>query len=467
MAGRMMLREVGIRCLMAVAIGTLACSRPPTTLADGFTIPDTGQVICTDDYYEIDAPAPGEAFYGQDAQYDGPQMSYVDHGDGTVTDLVTGLTWQQTPPAKMTWLDAFDYADQLALGGYDDWRLPTIKELYSLIDFSGHTGMDAASSSPYIHTDYFDFEYGDESAGERFIDAQYWSSTEYVGLTMMGDATTFGVNFADGRIKGYPNEMGPGGEPMQQFVRCVRGPVGYGENDLVDNGDGTVTDRGSGLMWAQADSAATMNWEDALAYAEELELGGYTDWRLPNAKELQSIVDYTRAPDAQDPAQQGPAIDPIFVVHEEESWCWTGTTHKDGPDLRWAAYVCFGQAWGYFGPPGQEQWMNVHGAGAQRSDPKSGDPDEWAYGHGPQGDEVRIYNYVRPVRGPVMVLGDMDCDFEVDFDDIDPFVLALNGEAEYEAAYPDCDWRQADANQDGAVDFDDVAAFVGLLGMAG
>ena len=51
-----------------------------------------------------------------------------------------------------------------------------------------------------------------------------------------------------------------------------------------------------------------MNWEDALAYAEDLDLAGYRDWRLPNAKELQSIVDYTRSPDTTSSA----AIDPLF-----------------------------------------------------------------------------------------------------------------------------------------------------------
>jgi len=44
-------------------------------------------------------------------------------------------------------------------------------------------------------------------------------------------------------------------------------------------------------------------------------------------------------------------------------------------------------------------WMDVHGAGAQRSDPKSGDPDDYPYGHGPQGDVIMIFNTVRLVRG--------------------------------------------------------------------
>jgi hypothetical protein len=58
----------------------------------------------------------------------------------------------------------------------------------------------------------------------------------------------------------------------------------------------------------------------------------------------------------------------------------------------------------------------------------------------------------------------MDCDGDVDFDDIDPFVLALSGEAAYLAEYPDCFWRNADASDDGGVTFDDIDPFVALIG---
>lgn len=167
-------------------------------------------------------------------------------------------------------------------------------------------------------------------------------------------------------------------------------------NDFVDNGDGTITDRATGLMWAEADSGRTMNWEQALAYAENLAYAGYDDWRLPNAKELQSIVDYARAPGATDLNAKGPAIDPIFDLTETESWCWTGTTHGD--NNRHAIYICFGRALAYNSRTGEFS-IDAHGAGAQRSDPKRGDPARWPRGLGPQADQIRIYNYVRCVRG--------------------------------------------------------------------
>lgn len=385
-----------------------------------YQVIDTGQDICYNDSVEISPPNPGEPFYGQDAQYDGMQPAYQDNGDGTVTDLNTGLMWQKTPDFdnKLTWAQALAGADTFILAGHDDWRLPAVKELYSLIDFrgvdpSGYQGTDTSWLTPFIDTYYFDFVYGNFYAGERLIDAQYWSSTKYLGTTMNGNETAFGVNFADGRIKGYPTATGPGGQPFEAFVRYVRAGDNYGVNEYFDNGDGTITDSSTGLMWQKNDSNDSLNWEYALAYAEDLTLAGYSDWRLPNTKELQSIVDYTRSPDSTD----SPAIDSVFnctaITNEagqiDYPCYWTGTTHTStsGPGMyfgMFGVYVCFGRAMGYLGPPGQGQWCDVHGAGAQRSDPKHGDPANWPYGHGPQGDAIRIYNYVRCVRGGLVGL---------------------------------------------------------------
>ena len=183
----------------------------------------------------------------------------------------------------------------------------------------------------------------------------------------------------------------------RQRVLCVRGNPAYGKNAFVDNGDGTVTDRATGLMWMKADSGRPMNWQDALAYAENLRLAGFDDWRLPDAKELHGIVDYSRAPDAADPARRSPAIAPVFTLTDPESWFWTGTSHGD--NTAFAVYVCFGRGLSVMKTPDGRQ-VNAHGAGALRSDPKTGDPERWrATGLGPQRDQVRILNYVRCVRG--------------------------------------------------------------------
>jgi len=205
-----MKRILNLALMIIVFVGVISAQPESTT-----KIIDTMQISCYDDNEEISCPELNEAYFGQDAQYSGSQFSYIDNGDGTVTDINTGLMWQQDHGTKMTYDDAVIFLESYELADYDDWRFPTIKELYSLITFNGvdPSGYDLDDTSfltPFIDTLYFPFEYGDTDNDERVIDAQYWSGTEYVSETMNGDDTVFGVNFADGRIKGYPAEpIGP------------------------------------------------------------------------------------------------------------------------------------------------------------------------------------------------------------------------------------------------------------------
>lgn len=362
---------------------------------NSYTIVDSGQRIAYSNNSIISLPQNEDDFFGQDANYIINPPSYTDNQNGTVTDNVTGLVWQQDMGQKSTLVDALKKVKSVKLGGYSDWRVPTIKELYSLIQFSGSVKGDKALY-PFIDTKYFNQPIGNTNANEREIDAQTWSSTEYVGKTMKNDDTVFGVNFVDGRIKGYPKYNPRTSEPNKMYFRFVRGNTDYGKNNFVENADGTVSDKATGLMWRQADSNKGLNWQQALQYAQNSTFGGYSDWRLPNAKELQSIVDYTRSPETSNSA----AIDPIFKAtsikneagEKDYPYYWSSTTHLDGPvQAEGAVYIAFGEALGEM----HGKTMDVHGAGSQRSDPKTGEPTS----RGPQGDMIRVKNYVRLVRG--------------------------------------------------------------------
>ena len=443
-----------------------------------YTIVDTGQSKCYDNRNEIVPPQPGQPFYGQDAQFHNHPASYTLSADGlTVQDNNTGLTWQRSPDTdgngvlnrndKLTLAQAQALPAKLKaakFGGFDDWRLPSIKELYSLFDArgtdpSGPRDLDTLRLTPFLDTKFFQFAYGDPRTGERVIDSQYASGTKYVGNSVRGFGKLFGVNFADGRIKGYDLFMPGGGVEKTFFVLCVRGNPGYGQNDFHANGDGTITDRATALMWSKPDSGQGMNWQDALAWVQKKNAEkylGHDDWRLPSVKELQSLVDYTRSPDRT----HSPAIDPVFtcttITNEayqpDYPFYWSATTHAGFLGGGAAMYVAFGRAAGWMsprgmaggpperrggfgpgpggpppfgpdGPPdfppngpqgpespgssppgiqlgaaGDYHYVDVHGAGTQRSDPKAGNPAMFPHGRGPQGDVIRIYNYVRLVR---------------------------------------------------------------------
>lgn len=383
----------------------------PASAALSYPIVDTAQEKFYGNFGEISPPAQGDAFYGQDANFTGNKPSYTDNGNGTITDNVTGLMWQKGFQV-LSYEEAVKFAATSTLGGYDDWRMPTIKEMYSLILFNG---VDASNpdmfsvppgAKPFIDTNYFDFQYG--ANGIRVIDSQYLTSTIYKGRTMRGNKTVFGVNMADGRIKGYPL-VDPRSRTAKKFsVRLVRSNPLYGVNRFVDNKDGTVSDLATGLMWTKDDSKQAMKWKEALAWMQKMNKKnylGYNDWKLPNAKELHSILDYSRSPQSTNSA----AIDPVFnisTIKDEKGrdnypFFWTSTTHLNANRRNSSAvYICFGEALGFMKLPrsAKAQLMDVHGAGAQRGDPKTGEAADYPAGRGPQGDVVRIAHYVRLVR---------------------------------------------------------------------
>ena len=103
----------------------------------------------------------------------------------------------------------------------------------------------------------------------------------------------------------------------------------------TDNGDGTITDNATGLEWVASPTAAgvggTYTWAGAITACEGLTYAGHSDWRLPNIKELISIVDYGRS---------NPCIDPLFTC--ESYPYWSSTTYASDAIYAWSVYFYSG-----------------------------------------------------------------------------------------------------------------------------
>jgi len=209
-----------------------------------------------------------------------------------VKDNVTGLIWEikttngsiHDADNKYNWYNAqnnfINQLNTMNFGGFCDWRLPTIKELMSI------TNKKATTFSLSTTTNF------------------YWSCTNHIIYTTQAWVVNFGgPNFS------YHSKSDT------YYVRAVRGgQIGT----FIDNGNATVTDTATGLMWQKGTVCDRVRWEEAIRYCENLSLDGYDDWRLPNINELLSLVDYN---------SYMPTIDILFFPDTLSSdFYWSSTT---------------------------------------------------------------------------------------------------------------------------------------------
>jgi hypothetical protein len=240
-------------------------------------------------------------------------MAYADNGDGTVTDTVTGLVWQQPPPAtQYDWPGAKTYCSSLGLAARN-WRLPTAIELVSLMDdsvpFPGPTiNLAAFPGTP--------------------ASSYFWSSTSVA----FSPTDVRGGEFGGAIIDAY-------GSTASMSVRCVaaRSNVDPGAGTTAGRytvAGGTVYDAGTKLTWQQAVAPTQYLWRAAMTYCSSLAttLGG-TGWRLPTRKELLTLVDYSLAP-------PGPIIDATTFPGTPADYFWTESL-QPGADVQSAWQVTF------------------------------------------------------------------------------------------------------------------------------
>ena len=220
-------------------------------------LPDTGQ---TQSYTTT---------FGEDQDYLINTPSFTNNNNGTIKDNVTGLMWQQVDGGEMTIENAITYCDNLVLGGFSDWRLPTPMESFSILNHQ--------NSNPAINTTFF-----------TLTTAEYWWTSVYEN----NSTTKVWCTNSGGGIGNHPKiETISAGGTKKFHARAVRNIITPTilTNHFTDNEDGTITDNLTQLFWQKIPNATAQTWEQALAYAEGLTIGTSSDWRLPNIKELQSL----------------------------------------------------------------------------------------------------------------------------------------------------------------------------------
>lgn len=193
-----------------------------------------------------------------------------------------------------------------ALCGYTDWRLPTPRELRGIVNY----GVGLAGS---FDTSYFTPATGPDP--HYFTGSTYAADAADVWLLEIGGE-------ADGGGGGHHHSKGEeqhivlvrGAQPDSPRGSCAAAnpkanvPESTPSSDFIDHGNGTVTHVTTGLMWKRCaeglsgvtcamgdasnrNDALNFTWNNAIAAAEGSTFAGFTDWRLPNVKELHSIVE--------------------------------------------------------------------------------------------------------------------------------------------------------------------------------
>jgi hypothetical protein len=258
--------------------------------------------------------------------------TYKINGDGTVTDETTGLMWtrcaaglsgndcSEGSASTYTWQEAMDYCDGLNFAGHDDWRLPAINELVSLVDYT----VDYRKFLPAINLTAFPATF-----------SYFWSSSSSAHYVTFAWAVDFGL----GGVYDFD-------ESLTYYVRCVRGGplvIGSFEPSVV-SGDPIVKDLATGLIWqgcpagmsgesCNRGSETTFDRQNAFDYCGNLTWASYGDWRLPEIHELISIVDYKK---------YDPAINETAFPATPSDTFWSSSSPVYNSSQAWSVDFSYG-----------------------------------------------------------------------------------------------------------------------------
>lgn len=340
-------------------------------------VPQTGQTTCyAANGSEITCDGTGQDGESQTG-LQWPIPRFVDNGVQSVTDKLTGLIWAKDAnlmktrdplfdqdkamgynsdnDGRVTWQHALDYVKKLNQEnylGYNDWRLPNCNELES---------MGQGNRTTWLHEQGFtNVQDGDG----------HWSSTTNPGEPRfamgVGMFAGYGGNHNYKAYVGnvWPVRTGPSVPSASltlpktgqttcysedgSTISCVltgqdgeiQAGVAWPNPRFADNGDQSVTDKLTGLIWAKDanPAASTKTWQEALDYIKALNNSnylGHNDWHIPNLNEIESLLNKGQS-------DQVGWLNSVGFTNVRGDFYWDSTTSTAQLDSLWTVYMKYG-----------------------------------------------------------------------------------------------------------------------------
>ncbi len=359
---------------------TSSSTTTTTTLMTACRLPGTGQTTC----WNSSGAVISCAGTGEDGELrKGAPLTYVDNGDGTVTDVNTGLMWEKLSHDgtvhdehnTYTWTNVFAHVATLNrtnFAGHADWRLPNVRELLSIVTYQ--------NLIPTV-TPAFDNRCSsgcDVTRCSCTFSGDTWTSTSETA----SPSRQWFVDFQDAQVgAGLEGGTGPARAVRDTSTGCplpatgqttcwnssgnVISCAGTGQDGelrrgaplaYADNGNGTVTDLNTGLVWEKVsddgtvhDKDNTYTWANAftghVATLNATSFAGHTDWRLPNVRELQSIVNYQSSSPMVSSAFKtncGPGCPATGCSCTASGNYWSSTSSVSSPSRAWFVSFRYG-----------------------------------------------------------------------------------------------------------------------------
>ena len=255
--------------------------------------------------YDADGNLVTDGSIKDDGFYQAGEARDFSLNSNVVTDSVSGIDWEDTPHSSSTevsYSKAKEYCSKLNLDSKDNWRVPTLKEFTQLINY--------AKRGPALDSEFKYAKYGLDSVG-------YWSSTK--------STFRWWISLLTGNDHFYITDNN------KHYVKCVNNINSNWKEANFTREDGIVKDNNSKLFWQDNTTISNKSWIEAINYCESLNLGGYSNWRLPNINELGSIIDHN----------SNSNLDKIFKQSTSDLY-WSSTSHAAQTSIAWVINFKYG-----------------------------------------------------------------------------------------------------------------------------